>query len=213
MTDKTIFVASAIAFAVLVFVVSIDKINVVEQATRAQRTDVVRVHLTVPSNRPGFTVYKGSGVLVSDNKVLTNNHVVRGYETAEKVEVILITGEVRTAQVLKVDKVNDLALLKIAPVLYPYNLPGEPVSKGDKVTICGFPDGGAYTEVVGKVVGWAAPGPNEPNTIFKVDNETRGGMSGGPVLDRHGALVGLLFGCKDYANCVDIAAIKNFLSE
>jgi hypothetical protein len=85
------------------------------------------------------------------------------------------------------------------------------VIKDQDVVICGFPKAGDYDEVRGRVVGFASPTRNSEDTLFTVSERAESGMSGGPVFNMNGDLVGVLFGSLRYANCTGLDAIKAFL--
>ena len=158
----------------------------------------------------------GSGVLVREDLVLTCFHVIRDGRKFGRglVEVEVGAGDIRVAEVIKVDILHDLALLKIPVVLNVPVTPGSRPVRGDTLRICGFPDGEYYSEVVGKVSGFASVSRiGKVLDVIKVNNVSKGGMSGGPVLNTDGELVGILFGSDDYSNTTGINTIRKFIGK
>jgi S1-C subfamily serine protease len=154
----------------------------------------------------------GSGSLIRGDLVLTNNHVVRDYRAGDTIEVEFKTDLVRTGKIIKVDSKWDLAVIQIKPVLYPVVRPAaKAVIKGQTVNICGFPKGKEYGEKRGRVYNFRSPTSKDPSFLFTVNVKSISGMSGGPVFNDGGELVGVLFGSKVYSNCVGLQAIKQFL--
>jgi len=179
----------------------------------AQKAAVVKVSVERTLRNGQVVIDMGSGALISPNKVLTNWHVIRDHTKDGLITVTFNGGIVRSASVAGFDKDLDLALLTFAPVKQEVLTKGKRVSKGSKVTICGFAGGTDYKEVKGLVVGWGSVTRTGPDNVFKVDNVSESGMSGGPVLDARGRLVGLLFGSRGYSNCISIEEIMRFLSD
>jgi len=154
----------------------------------------------------------GSGCLVRSDMVLTCHHVIRDARATDKIIVEFKDGLRRPATVVKTDKLQDLALLRIEPVIIPAARPAKrAVIKNQDVTICGFPNNNEYDEVRGRVVDFRSPTRDGDDTLFVVSNRADSGMSGGPVLNMGGEVVGVLFGSLRFANCTGLEAIKTFL--
>lgn len=160
----------------------------------------------------GFVV--GNGKLGSGNLVITNAHVLQqpAEEDLEATLVIQIRGsqnelQMRTATVLEVDKVHDLALLRFegpaAPGLSVRD--SGSVQEGQAIAFMGFPIGGAlgfspvtHRGMVSSITAAALPTPsaqqlNEKTIrslrggasfdIFQLDGTAYPGNSGGPLFD------------------------------
>lgn len=156
----------------------------------------------------------GSGCLIRGDLILTCWHVVRDFRAGDKVSVEFETGLVRLGTIEKTDKRWDLAVIKIDTVLYPVVRPAaKGVQKGQTVNICGFPHGNEYDEVRGRVHNFRSPDRQSPQHLFTVNKKAISGMSGGPVFNDGGELVGVLFGSQQYANCTGLQAIKHFLRD
>ena len=178
--------------------------------TPEQRQSVVRVDVDHENGNSD----KGSGVLIRSDLVLTAQHVVRDRRSDSTVTVRFKGGLVREAKVLRESKKWDIALLQFDSVLY---TPAQPAQrsaiKQQSVIICGFPKGGDYVEAVGRVVGFRSPDRTSDPDLFVVNHKCESGMSGGPVFNESGEVVGTLFGTLRFANCTGLDIIKEFLHE
>lgn len=177
-------------------------------STPDQPQSVVRVHCEHPNGNGEH----GSGVLIRSDLVLTAQHVVRDRGNTGEVTVEFKSGLKRVAEVIKEDKTLDVALLQFDSVFY---IPARPADKAavkqQPVTICGFPKNAEYAEKAGRVVGFRSPTKTSEPTLFVVSNRCESGMSGGPVFDAEGRVVGTLFGTLRFANCTGLDAIKEFI--
>lgn len=151
----------------------------------------------------------GSGALISpDGKIISNYHVV-GDETVVGVifkpaqEGAQITkADLVRAQVLKVDQVSDLALMKVAatpPGAQPLGLGklGD-VMVGADVHAIGHPTGEAWTYTRGIVsqirrnYQWTTESNLAHSaTVIQTQTPINPGNSGGPLLDNDGQLIGI----------------------
>jgi S1-C subfamily serine protease len=142
------------------------------------------------------TVY-GSGVVVAGERVLTARHVVAG---ADRIVVETERGSRRVARTVVVDRDGrDAALLSV---------PGigdggagievtlaEP-ERGDSVAVTGHPEGGRLHIDYTTVTTYTAQPPLAANgtRVMIVDDDFAEGMSGGPVTDGEGRVVGIAIG-------------------
>lgn len=151
----------------------------------------------------------GSGSLLTpDGNVITNYHVVGDSPVVGVIFKPLQEGQklskssVVRAQVIKVDQVADLALLKVAEV--PTH--ARPVALGDMTAISvgsdvhaiGHPTGEAWTYTRGIVsqiradYGWSTEtGLEHVAKVIQTQTPINPGNSGGPLLDDSGKLVGI----------------------
>lgn len=139
----------------------------------------------------------GSGFIVKpDGLILTNNHVVSGSAQL----TVTLAGEKKQykAKVLGTDPRNDLALVKIdAPRQLPYLKLGDSdnLQVGQKVLAIGNPFGlgGTLTTGVVSSLGRTLQ-PEEGRRLedmIQTDAAINPGNSGGPLLDSHGAVIGI----------------------
>ncbi len=139
----------------------------------------------------------GSGVIISpDGYIVTNDHVVDG---ATEMRVTLDDRRVYTAKLVGVDKLNDVAVIKIDAS----NLPSAPwgdstkLRPGQTVLAFGNPFGNfPFTVTRGIVSGLNRPNPyrddpRKPGAFIQTDAAINPGNSGGPLVDAHGEVVGI----------------------
>lgn len=135
----------------------------------------------------------GSGVILApDGIILTNDHVVDG---ASNIKVMLYDKKEYNAKVVGVDKVSDIAVLKIdatgLPVLPLGN--SNDLHVGDIVFAIGEPFGLQGTATMGIVsaTGRGNQGIEQIGNFIQTDASINPGNSGGAMIDLHGVLVGL----------------------
>ncbi|HEX3891092.1 MAG TPA: Do family serine endopeptidase [Terracidiphilus sp.] len=139
----------------------------------------------------------GSGVVLSpDGYILTNNHVVDG---SMKINVTLDDHRVFPAKLIGVDKLNDLAVIKIDA----HNLTSiawgdsSQLHPGQTVLAFGSPFGYFQFSVTrGIVSALHRPNPysddaRKPGDFIQTDAAINQGNSGGPLVNAHGELVGI----------------------
>ena len=151
-----------------------------------------------PRVDPGPRVGAGSGFLISpDGYILTNNHVVEGYE---KIEIHLQEGKKYEAVIIGTDPPIDLALLKIDTE--GRELPTLPLGDSDALRVgewviaIGNPLNFEQTVTVGVVSGKDRRLPSLPTdsgvaSFIQTDAAINFGNSGGPLIDASGNVVGI----------------------
>jgi S1-C subfamily serine protease len=138
---------------------------------------------------------QGSGfVLDKAGHILTNNHVVEGANRG--IEVMLSNKRRYAATVVGVDKVHDLALLKIdAPDLQPVTLADSSgLNVGQKVYAIGNPFGlsGTMTRGIISSIRSIRNGDGAPiEDAIQTDAAINPGNSGGPLLNSSGQVIGI----------------------
>ena len=136
----------------------------------------------------------GSGVTLSeDGLAVTNYHVVYGYETTSK--AVLSDGTLCNISVLHLDKISDLAVIKIDTdkKLTPVTFADSTNAKaGQSVAICGNPLGLGSSVSFGKI-GHADRDLGEvAGNFLQIDASINPGNSGGGVFDSAGNLLGIV---------------------
>jgi len=147
--------------------------------------------------QPQFEHGIGSGAIVSpDGYIVTNDHVVDG---ATQIRVTLNDRRVFPAKLVGVDKLNDLAVIKIDA----HNLPSIPwgdstkLHPGETVLAFGNPFGNfPFTVTRGIVSGLDRPNPysndpRKPGDFIQTDAAINPGNSGGPLVNAYGEVVGI----------------------
>ncbi len=174
------------------------------------------VNVTVAYNTLDQEQDQGTGTLIRSDLVLTCHHVVRDARPGDRVFVTFKHGMEREALVIKTDKDLDLAVLRIDPVITAAARASRKAAiKNQEVVIGGFPTVDKYQEIRGRVAGFRDATRNSPGKeLFIVSQRSAGmsgGMSGGPVFNMGGEVVGVLFGNLRYAHCTGLEAIKTFM--
>ncbi len=135
----------------------------------------------------------GSGFVLPGGVVVTNRHVI---EQPREVTINTWDGRSLPVSVTGVATDSDLALLQLEeeadlPVA---ELRTDPVDTGESVLVVGYPGGGPAEVAEGRVLG-SVDGTvlGEPAEVLRVEAEVAQGSSGGPVFDRSGRVVGVVF--------------------
>jgi len=139
----------------------------------------------------------GSGIIISpDGYIVTNNHVVDG---ATQIKVTLNDRRILSAKVVGVDKLTDLAVLKVNASDLPTIAWGDStkLEPGQTVLAFGSPFGYFQFSVTRGIVS-AVNRPNpysddarKPGGYIQTDAAINPGNSGGPLVNSHGELVGI----------------------
>ncbi|UCG14654.1 MAG: trypsin-like peptidase domain-containing protein [Deltaproteobacteria bacterium] len=139
----------------------------------------------------------GSGFIIGkDGLILTNSHLVFGHQT---ISVTLDDGTMVQAELVGIDPILDLALLRI-----PVSTKGlsvatlgdsEKVEIGEEVMAIGNPFGLEQTLTVGVVSGINRTLPTAPMSLrlplIQTDAAINPGNSGGPLVNRCGEVIGI----------------------
>ncbi len=139
----------------------------------------------------------GSGVIISpDGYIVTNNHVVDG---ATQIKVTLHDRRILTGKVVGVDKLTDIAVVKVNATDLPAISWGDSgkLVPGQTVLAFGSPFGYFQFSVTRGIVS-AVNRPNpysddarKPGGYIQTDAAINPGNSGGPLVNAHGELVGI----------------------
>lgn len=175
----------------------------------------------------------GSGALITgDGQILTNHHVVEGAKQIGVVFKPALEGaaigkaDLRRAEVLKVDEVTDLALIKVEVVpagVAPLKLgDSNQLQVGADVHAIGHPTGHTWTYTRGivsqirRAYEWRFDGETRHEaTVIQTQTPINPGNSGGPLLDAQGAIVGVnsFVGDGEGLNyAVSVEDVKTFLA-
>jgi len=151
--------------------------------------------LPIPRSVPRQRIERslGSGVIMrEDGYILTNNHVIEG---ADAIQVLLSDGRSAAAQVVGRDAATDLAALRIdLDALTAIRLAdSDDIAVGDVVLAIGNPLGFGHSVTQGIVSGLGRFGlqPGTYEGFIQTDAVIHPGNSGGALVDRRGALVGI----------------------
>ena len=133
----------------------------------------------------------GTGFLVSNQgHIISNHHVIEGCKTVKA----SYRGEEKIANIIAVDKSNDLAILKsdIRPDQI-YKISNEDVTLLEEVIVAGFPLGKRVSASIKASSGTvtALAGYNDNYSEFQTDAALNQGNSGGPIINTKGNVVGV----------------------
>jgi len=139
----------------------------------------------------------GSGVIISpDGYIVTNNHVVDG---ATQIRVTLHDRRVLNGKVVGVDKLTDLAVVKVNASDLPTVAWGDSakLEPGQTVLAFGSPFGYFQFSVTRGIVSAVnrqnpySDNARKPGGYIQTDAAINPGNSGGPLVDAHGDLMGI----------------------
>jgi S1-C subfamily serine protease len=173
-------------------------------------------------SKSGEWAGNGSGIIISESGyIITNFHVI---DDAEKVEVeFVMNEEVQkfNAEIVQVDKVNDLAILKIFDMNFDgikapnYNFKTRSSDVGTKVYAYGYPMAlsimGKEIKITDGIIS-SKSGFDGDITTYQITAAIQGGNSGGPLFDDKGNLIGINSSglSKDVADNVGYSIKSNY---
>lgn len=133
----------------------------------------------------------GSGFALDAHTLLTNRHVLAG---ASQLEVSTWDGHDFEVSTAAVGALVDLGIASVDGTLpRAASAYAQPVT-GEAITVVGFPLGGPLTFSPGRVVGFTdGSGLGIPGQVMRLTANVEPGNSGGPVLDAHGRVVGIVY--------------------
>jgi hypothetical protein len=144
-----------------------------------------------PDDNKIVAASSGTGFYVSNTgHIISNHHVVEGCNTVK----LTFKGKEVSADVLAVDKMNDLAILKadLTPTKV-YSVATEDASLLEDIIIAGYPLGKKVSAAIktskGSITALAGYGDNYSE--FQTDAALNQGNSGGPIMDQKGNVVGV----------------------
>lgn len=139
----------------------------------------------------------GSGIIISpDGYILTNDHVVNG---ATQIKVTLHDRRVLNAKIIGVDKLTDLAVIKVDATNLPTIVWGDStkLEPGQTVLAFGSPFGYFQFSVTRGIVSAVnrpnpySDNPRKPGGYIQTDAAINPGNSGGPLVNAHGEVIGI----------------------
>jgi len=145
----------------------------------------------IPDDEKIVAVGSGTGFFVSKSgHIISNHHVIEGCDATK----LSFKGKEIEADVLAVDKMNDLAILKTN--LIPskvYSVATEDAALLEDIIIAGYPLGKSVSAAIktskGSVTALAGYGDNYSE--FQTDAALNHGNSGGPIMNQKGNVIGV----------------------
>lgn len=143
-------------------------------------------------------VLEGTGFVVAPNRVMSNAHVVAGSESV----TVEVDGQSYDASVVSYDPNADISILDVP------NLPSAPLvfhmqeaPSGTDAVVLGYPGGGDFTATparIREIIQLNGPDIYHTTTVtrevYTIRGTVRQGNSGGPLIDRKGRVLGVVFG-------------------
>ena len=143
-------------------------------------------------------VLEGTGFVIAPNRVMSNAHVVAGSDSV----TIEAEGKKFDATVVSYDPDADISILDVP------NLPQEPLvfaeqpaKTGTDAVVLGYPGGGDFVATparVREIIELSGPDIYKSTTInrevYTIRGTVRQGNSGGPMINRAGQVIGVVFG-------------------
>jgi serine protease Do len=139
----------------------------------------------------------GSGIIISpDGYIVTNDHVVDG---ATNIKVTLNDRRILNGKVIGVDKLNDIAVIKVNAANLPSIAWGDStkLQPGQTVLAFGSPFGYFQFSVTRGIVSAVnrpnpySDDPRKPGNFIQTDAAINPGNSGGALVNAHGELIGI----------------------
>ena len=145
-----------------------------------------------PSAKPKYVDVTGTGFAVTKSGyIVTNAHVL---EDARRIKV-KIAGSTVNAELVSIDRLNDLALIKVAEVLTPISLgANSSIDLGDEIIVAGFPNvelQGTSVKITKGVIS-SLKGIQDDVRWYQIDASIQPGNSGGPLMNSEYAVVGVV---------------------
>jgi S1-C subfamily serine protease len=161
----------------------------------ASRPSVVKIRGVAPGCQK---VLEGTGFVVAPNRVMSNAHVVAGSESV----TLEADGQTYDAYVVSYDPEADISILDVP------NLPSPPLqfaegaaATGTDAIVMGYPGGGDFVATPARIRETIElNGPDIYRTatvtreVYTIRGTVRQGNSGGPMIDKSGRVLGVVFG-------------------
>jgi len=159
----------------------------------------------------------GSGFFINnDGYIITNYHVI--VDADENLTVITDDGEELDAEVVRVDALNDIAIIKVDnknkfSLIIPK---AETFSIGDEVYAIGTPKSIELGQTLSKGIVSGSRKHNDVN-IIQSDVSVNPGNSGGPLVNKKGELIGVVrskligFGVEGISFMIPASKVSEFL--
>ena len=184
--------------------VAFDGVSMVATDTKSEEIKYLKTYPTSSSNIGGSNTNQGSswtgtGFALKNGYIVTNNHVVEGASSILVQGVNGTTVEYK-AEVVAVDKNNDLALIRINDYRFdgfgsiPYSIKETLCDVGSDVFVLGYPLTSYMGEEIKLTNGIISSrsGYQGDVTTYQISAPVQPGNSGGPMFDKNGNVVGVV---------------------
>jgi S1-C subfamily serine protease len=161
----------------------------------ATRPSVVKIRGMAPGCQK---VLEGTGFVAAPNRVMSNAHVVAGSESV----TVEADGQSYDAFVVSYDPQADISILDVQNLpSAPLQFAGTPATTGTDAVVMGYPGGGDFVATparVREIIELSGPDIYRTATVerevYTIRGSVRQGNSGGPMIDRDGRVLGVVFG-------------------
>lgn len=143
-------------------------------------------------------VLEGTGFVVAPNRVMSNAHVVAGSDSV----TVEAEGKKYDATVISYDPSADISILDVPNLpQQPLIFADQPAKSGTDAVVLGYPGGGDFVATparVREIIELSGPDIYKSTTVnrevYTIRGTVRQGNSGGPMINRAGQVIGVVFG-------------------
>lgn len=171
-----------------------------------------------PDSQGTYGKWSGTGFAIKDGYIVTNEHVIEGAKSIVVERVIGTKRESFSAEVVGVDKGNDLAVLKIdiggRNWNVPYSIKTSTSRVGEDCFALGFPltsTMGLEIKLTNGIISALSGYKGEVST-YQISVPVQPGNSGGPVFNKRGELIGIINAKHNGAENVSYAIKTSYLN-
>ena len=141
--------------------------------------------------------WSGTGFALNDNYIATNYHVV---ENANSILIHGVNGDTQKeyqAQIVAIDKINDLAILLVEDAVItgiPYSIKTTLAEVGEDIFVLGYPltsTMGNEIKLVNGIIS-SKSGYQGDLSLYQISAPLQPGNSGGPLFDQKGNVIGII---------------------
>ncbi|SBS74733.1 putative enzyme [uncultured Mycobacterium sp.] len=143
-------------------------------------------------------VLEGTGFVIAPNRVMSNAHVVAGSDSV----TVEAEGQTYDATVVSYDPNEDISILDVPNLPQrPLVFAEQPAKSGTDAVVLGYPGGGEFAATPARVretIELNGPDIYRTTTVnrevYTIRGTVRQGNSGGPMINRAGQVLGVVFG-------------------
>ncbi|PND55087.1 acid resistance periplasmic serine protease MarP [Mycobacterium sp. ENV421] len=159
------------------------------------RASVVKIRGVAPGCQK---VLEGTGFVIAPNRVMSNAHVVAGSDSV----TVEAEGQTYDATVVSYDPNEDISILDVPNLPErPLVFADQPAKSGTDAVVLGYPGGGEFAATPARVretIELNGPDIYRTTTVnrevYTIRGTVRQGNSGGPMINRAGQVLGVVFG-------------------
>ncbi|GAY13742.1 acid resistance serine protease MarP [Mycobacterium sp. shizuoka-1] len=159
------------------------------------RPSVVKIRGVAPECQK---VLEGTGFVIAPNRVMSNAHVVAGSDSV----TVDAEGQEYPATVVSYDPKEDISILDVPNLpQQPLVFAEQPAKSGTDAVVLGYPGGGEFAATPARVretIELNGPDIYRTTTVnrevYTIRGTVRQGNSGGPMINRAGQVLGVVFG-------------------